>query len=191
MIGTATSVAAAYTVSGLNAGTNYYFDVRSTNNVGDSAPTRITRQTLQVPPGARWLAGNVTISTLEIQWSAATGAVDYVVRYGIEPGGAVNTLTTRLLRETLANLNKNTLYFIEVSARNANGESSPSRITQRALDGPPLPPKPGPLVVLDTFDTVRVSWATINQPGYEVANGLLSQHPQVIARYETEHLPGC
>ena len=188
VIGTATSVAAAYTVSGLNAGTNYYFDVRSTNNVGDSAPTRITRQTLQVPPAPAGLRATSTISTLEIQWSAATGAVDYVVRYGIEPGGAVNTLTTRLLRETLANLNKNTLYFIEVSARNANGESSPSRITQRTLDGPPLPPKPGPLVVLDTFDTVRVSWATINQPGYEVAYGLLSQHPQVIARYETEHL---
>ncbi|MFY0727554.1 fibronectin type III domain-containing protein [Pseudomonas sp. NFX15] len=188
VIGSATSVAAAHTVSGLNAGTHYYFDVRSSNNVGDSAPTRITRQTLQVPATPTGLRATPTISTLEIQWSATTGADDYVIRYGIEPGGAVTTLTTRLLCEALVNLNKNTLYFVEVSARNANGESSPSRITQRTLDGPPLPPKPGPLVVLDTFDTVRVSWATINQPGYEVAYGLLSQHPQVIARYETEHL---
>ncbi|MFM9487685.1 fibronectin type III domain-containing protein [Pseudomonas monachiensis] len=188
VIGSATSVAAAHTVSGLNAGTHYYFDVRSSNNVGDSAPTRITRQTLQVPATPVGLRATPTISTLEIQWFAATAADDYVIRYGIEPGGAVNTLTTRLLREALTNLNKNTLYFVEVSARNANGESSPSRITQRTLDGPPLPPKPGPLVVLDTFDTVRVSWATINQPGYEVAYGVLSQHPQVIARYETEHL---
>ncbi|CAI8909601.1 Fibronectin type III domain-containing protein [Pseudomonas sp. IT-P258] len=188
VIGSATSVAAAHTVSGLNAGTHYYFDVRSSNNVGDSAPTRITRQTLQVPATPVGLRATPTISTLEIQWFAATAADDYVIRYGIEPGGAVNTLTTRLLREALTNLNKNTLYFVEVSARNANGESSPSRITQRTLDGPPLPPKPGPLVVLDTFDTVRVSWATINQPGYEVAYGVLSQYPQVIARYETEHL---
>ncbi|MNC02818.1 Chitinase A1 precursor [compost metagenome] len=188
VIGSTTSVAAAHTVSGLSAGTNYYFDVRSSNNVGDSPPTRITRQTLQVPGAPAGLRATATISTLEVQWSAVTGAVDYVIRYGVEPGGTVYPLTTRLLRETLANLNKNTLYFVEVSARNANGESSPSRITQRTLDGPPLPPKPGPLVVLDTFDTVRVSWATINQPGYEVAYGLLSQHPQVIARYETEHL---
>jgi chitodextrinase len=188
VIGTATSVAAAHTVSGLSTGTHYYFDVRSSNNVGDSSPTRILKQTLQVPAAPVGLFATPSISTMELQWSAATGANDYVIRYGVEPGGAVTTLTTRLLRETLANLNKNTLYFVDASARNANGESSPSRITQRTLDGPPLPPKPGPLVVRDSFDTVRVSWSTINQPGYEVAYGLLSQYPQVIARYETEHL---
>lgn len=188
VIGSATSVTAAHTFSGLNSGTSYYFDVRSSNNVGDSQPARITKQTLQVPATPTGLRATPTISTLDVEWSASTGATDYVLRYGVEPGGAATTLTTRLLRESLANLNKNTLYFIEVSARNSNGESEAARITQRTLDGPALPPKPGTLYVESTHDTVSIIWGPPQSAQYKISIGIESQQREFFASESTSYM---
>lgn len=188
VIGTATSSTNAHTFSGLSAGTNYYFDIRSSNNVGDSSPVRIVKQTLQVPAPPTGLRATPAISTMDVEWTAVTGAVDYVIRYGIEPGGAVTTLTTRLLRESLTNLSPNTLYFIEVSARNNNGESSPARITQRTLERPALPPKPGSLHVETTHDAVTVIWGPPQSAGYMVSIGIDNPQRQVLASVPTTYM---
>jgi hypothetical protein len=124
-----------HTFSGLVPDTHYYFEVCSTNNNGDSAPTRIETRTLQVPVAPTDLRASAAITTMDVQWSASSGAVDYVVRYGLEPGGAANTLITSLPRQVLGSLSKNTLYYIQVNARNINGESLPSRITRKTPTG--------------------------------------------------------
>lgn len=188
VIGTATPSVRAHTFSGLNAGTNYYFEVRSSNNVGDSSPVRIVKQTLQVPATPTGLRATPAISTMEVAWAAVTGAVDYVIRYGIEPDGAVTPLSTRLLRESLTNLSPNTLYFIEVSARNNNGESPPARITQRTLVQPALPPKPGSLHVETTHDAVAVIWGPPQSAGYLVNIGIDNPQRQVLASVPTTYM---
>ncbi|KAB0488502.1 Fibronectin type III domain-containing protein [Pseudomonas reinekei] len=188
VIGTATSSTRAHTFNGLSAGTNYYFDIRSSNNVGDSSPARIVKQTLQVPATPTGLRATPAISTMDVEWTAVTGAVDYLIRHGIEPGGAVTTLTTRLFRESLTNLSPNTLYFIEVSARNNNGESSPARITQRTLERPALPPKPGSLHVETTHDAVTVIWGPPQSAGYMVSIGIDNPQRQVLASVPTTYM---
>lgn len=188
VIGTATSISTSHTFSGLNAGTQYYFDIHSSNSAGDSAPTRITKQTLQVPAAPTGLRATPAISTMEVEWSASTGAVDYVIRYGIEPGGAFTTLTTGLLRQSLSNLIKNTLHFVEVSARNNNGESSPARITQKTLDGPALPPDPGSLHVITTHDAVTVAWGPPQSAGYLVTVGIETAQREVLVTEPTTYM---
>lgn len=153
-----------YTFSSLGSDTHYYFDVCSSNNNGDSAPTRVVKRTLQVPVPPANLRATSAITTMDVEWSVSVGAVDYVIRYGVEPGGATNTLTTRLLKLPLVNLIKNTLYFVQVNARNINGESLPSRITQKTLDGPALPPKPGSLAIVTTHDVLTVFWGLHSLP---------------------------
>lgn len=178
----------AYTFSGLNTGTHYYFEVRSSNNVGDSAPARIIKQTLQVPATPTGLRAISAILSMEVEWAASASAVDYVIRYGIEPGGATTTLSTRLLRESLTNLSKNTLYFIEVSARNGNGESSPVRITQKTLDGPERPPKPGSLHVTTTHDVVTITWGPPQSAGYTVSIGIETAQREVLVTEATPYM---
>ncbi|WP_223466729.1 fibronectin type III domain-containing protein [Pseudomonas sp. GL-RE-26] len=183
-----TTMSMAYTFNGLSAGTLYYFEVRSSNNVGDSAPARITQQTLQVPSMPGGLRATASISAMAVEWSASIGAVDYVIRFGVEPGGPVTTLTTQLLRHPLENLIKNTLYFIEVSARNHNGESAPARTTQKTLDGPPLPPKPGSLHVVTTHDAVSIVWAPPQSAGYLVSIGIETAQREVFATEATPYM---
>jgi chitodextrinase len=183
-----TSTNRAYTFSGLNTGTHYYFEVRSSNNVGDSAPARIIKQTLQVPATPSGLRATPAISSMAVEWSASPSAVDYVIRYGVEPGGAVTTLTTGLLRESLTNLIKNTLYFVEVSARNSNGESSPARITQKTLDGPALPPQPGSLHVITTHDAVTITWGPPQSAGYIVSIGIETAQREVLVTEPTPYM---
>jgi predicted phage tail protein len=188
VIGTATSATRAHTFSGLSAGTNYYFDIRSSNNVGDSSPARIVKQTLQVPATPTGLRATPAISAMDVEWTAVTGAVDYVIRHGIEPGGAVTTLTTGLPRQSLTNLMQNTLYFVEVSARNSNGESSPARITQKTLDGPALPPKPGSLHVITTHDAVTVTWGPPQSANYHVSMGIDTPQREVFVTEPTPYM---
>lgn len=183
-----TSTNRAFTFSGLNTGTNYYFEVRSSNNIGDSAPARIIKQTLQVPTTPTGLRATPAILSMEVEWVASASAVDYVIRYGVEPGGAVTTLTTRLLRESLTNLIKNTLYFVEVSARNSNGESSPARITQKTLDGPVRPPKPGSLHVVTTHDAVTITWGPPQSEGYIVSIGIETAQREVLVTEPTPYM---
>jgi chitodextrinase len=188
VIDTSLSHSTHHTISGLASGTQYYFDVRSSNNIGDSPPTRLVKQTLQVPAMPTGLSATPGVSTMGLEWTASTGAVDYVIRYGVEPNGETNTVIVTPVRETLSGLIKNLPYFIEVSARNDNGKSNPARITKRTLDGPPVPSRPRNLVAVDVFDKVQVAWSTVSAPWYEVAYGLHDKYPITIDRYDTQQL---
>ena len=184
-----TSIELACTIVGLLSNTNYYFDVRSSNNNGDSAPARIVKQTLQVPAPPTDLRATPGITSMGLTWSASPGAIEYVIHYRVEPGGAPQTLVTSNSNHELTGLSKNTSYFIEVSAANTNGDSLPATIAEKTLDGPPIPSHPGVLHLIVTYDRVAVSWAgTPKEPGYELTYGLEDKYPEVIDTLTTEHL---
>lgn len=157
-IKTETSSQPEYYVTGLTTNTNYYFDVRSSNNFGDSEPTRVIKQTLKPPATPANLRATATTTSMDLEWSAAAEAKQYVIRYGVEPGGSPETATTSLLKETLKNLTKNTLYYIELSAANDNGESPPARITSRTQDGPKLSPPDNVVASPKTESSILVQW---------------------------------
>ena len=182
VIGTASVSLASHAFTGLSAGTGYYFEVRASNTVGDSSPVRIVKQTLPLPAAPTGLQATPAATSLAVQWSAVSGAVDYVIRHGTEPGGAATTLTTRQLRETLTGLTPSTLYYLQVSARNGNGESVPARITQKTLDAAALPPRPGSLHVDTTHDRVTIIWAPPQSAQYVVSIGIDNPQREVLAR---------
>lgn len=174
-----TSFDPACSIEGLISDTRYFFEVSSSNSNGDSAPTRIVEQTLHVPAPPTDLLATPAITSMDVTWSPSNGAVEYYLRHGVEPGGTPFTQVTRLTTHQLTGLSKNTLYFVEVSAANINGESLPVRLTQKTQDGPPLPSNPGPLHIVVSFDTVRVAWGAPQQEGYEITYGLEIVTPSV------------
>jgi chitodextrinase len=183
-----TSASPVCTISGLISNTHYYFDVRSSNGKGDSAPTRIVKQTLQVPVAPADLCATPAITTMGLTWSASYGAYEYYIRYGVEPNGPVQLLQTRATTHSLTGLAKNTLYFVEVTAANDNGESLPRRITQKTQDGPPIPWPPGNLQVREvTRDTAQIVWGPPEAPGYKVSYGFDDADRKVIATETTQY----
>jgi chitodextrinase len=184
-----TSLTPVCTISGLVSNTNYYFDVRSSNSKGDSSPTRIIKQTLQVPEAPAGLCATPAVTTMDLTWSRPSGTIEHYIRYGVEPNGAIQTLKTPDIRHTLEGLTKNTLYFVEVTAANYNGESLPARITQKTQDGPAIPSTPGSVRADVTYDTVRLVWvASAQKASYEITYGLLDKYPEIIGRQTTEYL---
>lgn len=189
IIKTQSSTSNAFTIPGLNSNTEYYCDVSSSNNNGDSKPRRINRKTLQVPAAPTELKATPTTSTMDVEWKASTGAGYYFYRYGIEPGGAPQTFDTTPPNATLTNLVKNTLYFIEVSAVNHNGSSLWARTTARTLDGPSLPPKPGRVTVSSIEQhSMRANWAIPRSPEYKISYGVDDEEHKVIGTLTTSYL---
>ena len=188
VINTIPATVEACTVSGLRSGTAYYFDLVAFNAAGDSPSVRTTATTLAVPAAPTNLHATPAIASMVLAWSPSAGAIEYVIRYGIEPNGPAQTKSSVQPSFELTGLTKNTLYFVEVSAVNANGESSPARITEKTLDGPAIPSKPGTLHTLLTFDQVRVTWGPPQSPNYELAYGLVDKYPEVIGRQTTANL---
>ncbi|HEF4759424.1 TPA: fibronectin type III domain-containing protein [Pseudomonas putida] len=178
VIATQTSTSTTHIVFGLSSGTNYYFDVRSSNNNGDSAPTRIVKQTLQPPATPGNLEATPAITTMLLKWSASAAATGYVIRYGIEPGGAPTVLSATSTQITIDKLTKNTQYYFEVSAVNANGESDPARVIKKTLDGPALPTRPGDLRTTSTYHSIQAHWGLPQSPRYRAS--LIGQNEEEI-----------
>lgn len=188
VIETITTTAQAFTVTGLTSNTLYYFDVQAFNNQGESLPMRTTATTLQVPNSPANLTAVPAITAMELEWPGSQGAIEYYIRYGVEPNGTVRTETTRTQHFSLTGLSRNTLYFIEVSARGAHGESLPTRITQRTLEGPAIPGRPMIGFVQVAFDTVRITCGAPQYPNYEIAYGIDDADREVIGTATTPDL---
>ncbi|MCK1790433.1 fibronectin type III domain-containing protein [Pseudomonas violetae] len=187
VIDTATFLTPGGTMSGLNSNTSYYFDLLAYNTAGNSPSVRATAITLQVPAPPASVHATPAILTMDLTWSPSTGANRYIVRHGVESGGAAQTETVYSTSYQLTGLSKNTLYFVEVAAANANGSSLPTRITQKTLDGPPIPSRPGPMHKVVTFDKVEVNWVGSSAPNFEFVYGLDDKYPEVIGRHTTKY----
>lgn len=188
IIDTLTFTTTTATIGGLNSSTAYRFDLRAENAAGESSPVFTTATTLQVPAAPLDLRASPAILTMDLTWSASAGANRYNVRYGLEPGGTPEGVTVNSTSHQLTGLSKNTLYFVAVTAVNANGESLATRITQKTLDGPQIPSRPWPLHKIVTLDTAEIFWPGSTTRNFEVAYGLEDKHPEVIDRQTTQSL---
>lgn len=182
-----TSLGTNSSISGLSSNTSYYFEVRSCNSNGNSAPARVVQQTLQIPDSPVGLHATTAIITMDLTWTPSLLATDYFINYGVAPGGAPQAVTTQSPSHKLTGLEKNTSYFVEVSAANNNGESLPARITAKTQDGPSIPSRPGTLQHIITFDTVRVFWPEMVGQKFEISYGLEASYPDVIGAHTTEY----
>ena len=167
-----------YDVAGLTNGTTYYFVVTasSTANVPESANSNEKNATPQPPlppPPAPTLnsatAGNAKVT---LNWSAATGATGYTVKYGTSAGSYPIPLNVgNITTFDVTGLTNNTAYYFVVAAINSAGSSINSN-AQTATPQPPPPGVPTLNTVVPGNAKVTLNWAAAaGATGYSVRYG--------------------
>ncbi|WP_299620747.1 endonuclease [uncultured Tenacibaculum sp.] len=105
------------------------------------------------------MASNITTSSIDVSWTAATDNVA-VTSYDVFVDGNLSTNTTST-SITLDNLNSNTTYSITVLAKDAVGNESAqtTAITPKTLEDTEAPTTPSNVVVSNETDTTfKVTW---------------------------------
>ena len=155
-------------ITGLQAETTYFVQVRSVNEDGFSPWTSAVSGTTQaialpqVPMSVEAIPDGQ--NAMVVTWAAVPDATDYDVRFADSQGGLatatpINTLGTAV---TINTLTAATTYFVQVRARGAGGVSGYSAIvtvTTEAVPMPTLPPNPANAQVMVLSNTaLRLSW---------------------------------
>jgi hypothetical protein len=148
-------------ISGLTAGTQYFWRVRATNTTGSSAftaafsfttaagasppppPPAPAQPTLSAPANG---ASNVVVNPTLV-WNAATGATDYRLQVSTSSAFNATVVDQSGIVPTsagISGLNAGTQYFWRVNARNASGTSAFSNTFSFTTAAAPPPPPPPP-----------------------------------------------
>ncbi len=153
------------TVSGLSAGSLYYFALESLNWNGAPDPATISTVTLPVPPGPAAAPFTLVLaSSFTVNWDSGTAVLGYngpgttyAVQVSSLPafGGAVFSTSTTNLSAPLAGLMSNTTYFAEVGV--LIGGSTRSYTLDGSTSTLALPPSAA--VSATYFSSATVSWA--------------------------------
>ena len=114
-------------VTGLVAGTRYYFEVAAVNNGGTGAacsPVSVT--TLPATPMSV-RASSISDAEIDITWSAAVGAQSYIVSWSTVEGGPYTEAgQTSSLEYKDTSVSAGTQYYFVVQASGAGGSSADS-----------------------------------------------------------------
>jgi Calpain family cysteine protease len=124
-IGTFNSSTTAVNVTGLSAGTTYYFDVGAYNSSTTLWANYIGIKTFSAntaPTTPTLTASATSSSQVQLNWTSATGATSYVIDEWVNNSwvqlGTVGAGTTST---TVSGLNAGTTYYFDVGASNAFG----------------------------------------------------------------------
>ncbi len=124
------------TITGLTAGTSYSFSVKAKDAAGNESPSsnveNVTTQSgadTEAPTApANLTSSNVTQTTLDLSWDAATDNVG-VTEYEVYLGGS-SIGTTANTSTGITGLTAGTTYSFTVTAKDAAGNESPSSNTE-------------------------------------------------------------
>ncbi len=130
IIGSYTNISlTSKSVTGLGAGTTYYYRVRSLNSSGTSSNSNsISTITVPTDPIAT-AASSITQSGFIANWNSVTGATDYDLDVATDSGfGSIIGLYTNisLTSKSVTGLTSGTTYYYRVRSNNASGTSSNS-----------------------------------------------------------------
>lgn len=185
------------TVAGLNAGTTYYFRLRSTNASGNSPLSNvITVSTVPSTPAAQ-AATNVSTAGFTANWSVVAGASNYYLDISTDNFNTFvsgyNNFSVATNSQDVTTLAPGTLYQYRVRAGNTAGNSANSNVIT-ALTLTPVPgAQPANIAFANqTGNSVTVSFSQAqgNPTGYIALRTTVAQ-PSVAPVNGTTYLPGA
>lgn len=122
-----TSSFTTYNATGLVPGTSYEWQVQTVCSTGTSTYT-ISTNFITIPlfclSPAGTLTTNTSYSTATFNWSVASGAINYSVRYRIVGSGTWTTATTAAITYNVSGLTASTAYEWQVSTNCSGGGTS-------------------------------------------------------------------
>lgn len=176
----------SFTAVGLTNGTAYYFLVKASNAVGDSANSNEANATPAVPlppkapTGLTAAAGN---GQATLSWSTVAGATVYKVYRAEAPGGPYTQISageTRTSYTSVGLTNGRTYYFV-VRAGNAGGDSADSNETSATPTVLPPNPPTG-LTAVAGNGSVTLNWnPSTGATGYKIYQSSGGPYAQIAA----------
>jgi endo-1,4-beta-xylanase len=116
-----------YTDTGLSASTTYYYEVSAVNAGGESGQSGYVSVTTAPSTPTGITATAASSSSITVSWTTVTGATSYKVYRSSTSGGAYSLIGSPASNTyTDTGLSASTIYYYEVSAVNAGGESGQS-----------------------------------------------------------------
>jgi hypothetical protein len=119
--------------------------------------------TFALTPAGTPVVSNPTMTTLDVAWAPAAGALSYRVERATNPAGSWTDLGTKTSPFTDTGLTANTTYYYRVYAVHPIGESAASANGSATTANVPPPDAPdAPTVDNATPTTLDVSWAPVS-----------------------------
>lgn len=112
-------VTASYNDTTPANGTTYFYAVRAFNGTDSASSSEVSKQPL-AQPVITSITGN-TDTSIQVSWSAVTGASSYNVQYGTSTGTYTTTFTGVTSPYTISGLTAGTTYYVRLQAANAVG----------------------------------------------------------------------
>lgn len=145
-IATAAANATAYSDTGLSASTIYYYQVRATNSLGDSAYSNVASaqtQALPAPPAAptNLVATTFSSSQIDLTWTDSDTETGYRIERcmggGCDTFAQIATLAANGTSYSDSGLSASTSYSYRILAYNLGGDSGYSNTASALTAAPP------------------------------------------------------
>ena len=136
--------ARSLTVTGLTNGTEYGFQVRAVNSIGEGAEAEATATPGRAPTAPTGLTASVESETITVMWGMPTdtggsSVTGYQVRYRMNGGGWSNWMTVaggaNATSYTMTGLTNGIGHEIEVRAVNAIGRGAAASVEATPMEG--------------------------------------------------------
>lgn len=177
-------------VTGLVAGTTYYYRVRAINSSGTSANSNVidTATLAAIPSAPTGLAAlNIGQNSFTANWSAISGATSY--RLDVSTNISFTSLVLNNVEVTntsrvVLGLSSGTQYFYRVRAVNSSGTSANSNVISLTTQAS-IPTSPNALTASGVQDTsFQANWSTVsNATSYRLDVSLFSSFSSFVSGY--------
>jgi fibronectin type 3 domain-containing protein len=165
------NVPASYTDVTAANGTTYYYAVRAFNGSESASSAEVAAR----PISSFTFTSAITASasTIDLIWTAATGAATYDVRYGTATGTYGSTAASVTSPYTLTGLTAGTTYYISIRAKNAVGAGT--NLDSSELNAKTTTAAPASLIATATTGQIALSWAAATgATNYNIYRGTVS-----------------